>query len=268
MGGLTVTSAGGSALYTYTNTLEAFQQNYDKGYRIFEVDLIPTRDGYLAARHDWSSALFQDLGEPVPSRVPSRSEFLATKVFGKYTPLDMGAIAGLMRTHPDMYIVTDTKYSDAPHVRAEFKQLIAALGPDKDELSKRIIVQIYNESMLGTVQSVYPFKNVIFTMYRLGTSATIAARTVRFAAAHGIKVLTFDMTHWSPKFVAQVRAAGIAPAINTIDSQATAAKLWEEGVRFLYSDSLAPHPPWATDALAAWSTPIAPDAVPFNPHDD
>ena len=44
---------GGIDDKTYTNSLEAFQTNYDKGFRVFEVDLILTSDGGLAARHDW-----------------------------------------------------------------------------------------------------------------------------------------------------------------------------------------------------------------------
>ena len=270
MGGLTATSTTGASLtYTYTNTLEAFEQNYAKGYRIFEVDLIPTADGGLAARHDWSPSLYTALGERYPGHVPTTAEFLRTKVFGKYTPIDINVIVGLMRTHPDMYVITDTKYVDAPNVRKEFGAIIRALGSDKATLSNRFIVQIYQEQMLKTVRSVYPFANVLYSLYWQNARPATSTRAVQFAKANGIRVLTFDMNRWSKRFVGEVRAAGIAPAVNTINDPNQAAALNAGGVRFLYSDTLPNRPWWASLGTASLvPAPLAPDAVPFNPHDD
>ncbi len=239
MGGLTVRkSTGATTVVPYTNCLEAFEQNYAKGYRIFEVDLIPTSDGKLAARHDWSKDRYTALGQKYPGHVPTLSEFQATKVFGTFTPLDMERIAQLMRTHPDMYLITDSKYGDTKHTVEEMHALIAALGPDRAELGDRIIVQIYNEQMYADVRSVYPFKNVIYTLYRLKNDDATNSRAVRFAQAKGIRVVVFDMTRWSTRLVSQIRAAGISMAVHTIDSPSTAAMLKANGVRYLYSDSL------------------------------
>ncbi|MDR1388703.1 MAG: hypothetical protein LBJ31_01825 [Treponema sp.] len=44
--------AGGETL-TYTNSLEAVEQNYMRGHRVFEIDFSLTKDGKLAAVHDW-----------------------------------------------------------------------------------------------------------------------------------------------------------------------------------------------------------------------
>jgi glycerophosphoryl diester phosphodiesterase len=41
------------AMLTYTNSKEAIEQNYRRGHRVFEIDFSLTRDGYLAAVHDW-----------------------------------------------------------------------------------------------------------------------------------------------------------------------------------------------------------------------
>ena len=39
--------------HTYTNSLEAMDQAYDNGFRLFELDIIKTRDGHFVAEHDW-----------------------------------------------------------------------------------------------------------------------------------------------------------------------------------------------------------------------
>jgi glycerophosphoryl diester phosphodiesterase len=264
MGGLTV----GGDVYTYTNTLEAFEQNWAKGYRIFEVDLILTADKRLVARHDWSPSLYADLGEHYPGHVPTHAEFMATKVFGKYTPLDIEHIVALMRSHPDMYIVTDTKFTDSSRVRAQFGAVIKAMGKDAPTLSQRVIVQIYGESMLSRVRSVYRFKNIIYTLYRQDLRSSVNTRAIQFAHANGIRAITIDTSRYSPSLARQIRAAGIAPAVNTIDSSGQAADMYSAGVRYLYSDTLPGHPSDGSSTAALITPHLAPNAVPFDPHDD
>jgi hypothetical protein len=213
--------------------------------------------------------LYAALGQKYPGHIPSTAEFLGTKVFGKFTPLDINGIIALMRAHPDMYVVTDTKYKDLPNVRKEFGALVRAMGPDASSLSKRFIVQTYDEPMYTYVMSVYRFPNVLYTTYWLDTRPATLTRAVQFARAHGIRVVTFDMFHYSKKLMSQARAFGIAPAINTIDSAPQAAELNAEGARFIYSDTLPNRPWWATlGTTALVPAPLAHDAVPFNPHDD
>ena len=189
-------------------------------------------------------------------------------MLGSYTPLDIDQVVGLMRTHPDMYVVTDTKYVDAPHVKQEFGLIVRAMGSDKAELGKRFIVQIYNESMLEPIRSVYPFPNVIYTIYQHNLLPAKSSRSVQFARANGIPVITLDMVHWSARLAAEIRAAGLASAINSINSPSEAAALNAAGVRFLYSDSLPARPWWAGTLAVLPVAPMAPTAMPFNPQDD
>ena len=52
---------GGIGGKPYSNSLEAFIENYNKGIRIFEVDLSITSDGYVVCRHDWNTSLYSFL---------------------------------------------------------------------------------------------------------------------------------------------------------------------------------------------------------------
>ncbi|AQT83571.1 hypothetical protein B1222_02595 [Paenibacillus larvae subsp. pulvifaciens] len=52
-----------------TNSYEAFLANYKKGFRIFEVDLILTSDGKLAARHDWNLSRSEIMQPTLPDRL-------------------------------------------------------------------------------------------------------------------------------------------------------------------------------------------------------
>src|SRR5690349_2251214 len=44
--------------YAYTNTVEAFQASYRKGFRLFECDLVRLRDGTVLVAHDHLEALY------------------------------------------------------------------------------------------------------------------------------------------------------------------------------------------------------------------
>ena len=51
----------------YTNSLEAFQHNYDLGFRVFEADLEYTSDDEIVLIHSWERANLKDIfGMDVP----------------------------------------------------------------------------------------------------------------------------------------------------------------------------------------------------------
>ncbi len=88
-----------------TNTKEALDQNYAKGFRMFELDIIETSDGHLVAAHDWNMwSRFTDFGGTLP---PTHAEFIKEKIYGDYTLLDFEGINKWFSEHPDATLVTD-----------------------------------------------------------------------------------------------------------------------------------------------------------------
>ncbi len=88
-----------------TNSLEALNQNYKRGFRLFELDILETSDGQLVAAHDWKMwARFTDYKGELPV---SHSEFKKHKIYGTYTTLDMNGINKWFAAHPDAILFTD-----------------------------------------------------------------------------------------------------------------------------------------------------------------
>ncbi|MEM6724609.1 MAG: hypothetical protein AAF598_11255, partial [Bacteroidota bacterium] len=91
--------------HTYTNSLEALNTSYKKGFRLFELDILQTSDGAFVAAHDWGgwkqSAGFKG---QIP---PDRGTFNAQLIHGKFQPLDMDQINKWFADHPDAILVTD-----------------------------------------------------------------------------------------------------------------------------------------------------------------
>ncbi|WP_350291837.1 glycerophosphodiester phosphodiesterase family protein [uncultured Croceitalea sp.] len=88
-----------------TNTKDALDESYAKGFRLFELDIISTSDGKLVAAHDWGMwSRFTDYKGELP---PSHEEFKKHKIYGDYTTLDLNGINDWFKAHPDATLVTD-----------------------------------------------------------------------------------------------------------------------------------------------------------------
>lgn len=89
----------------YTNTLEALNLNYQKGFRFFELDIIATSDSHLVASHDWETWRSQT---NYVGQIPvSTSIFLENKILSKYTPLSLVEINLWFQNHPGAVLVSD-----------------------------------------------------------------------------------------------------------------------------------------------------------------
>lgn len=230
---------GGIADKQVTNSLEAFESSYAKGYRVFEVDLALTSDGKLVARHDWNPGTYAYLGQTAadPNKVLSESEFKALKIHGAYTPLTIDDIVRLMKAHPDIWIITDTKSRKPEEVQAAMKDIVKAVFPDT-QLADRFIIQIYDQPMLASVRSVYGFKNIVYTLYQLKRGPIDPE--LDFAEANGIEVIAMPESSWSPGFTRLIAARGLRSAVYSTNDPVVARCYRESGVSLIYSDFLPP----------------------------
>ncbi|KAJ6251377.1 dystroglycan-related [Anaeramoeba flamelloides] len=168
---------GGYNGQAYTNSKEALHENYKNGHKIFEADLILTSDQVLIARHDWNDVG----GEPL-----TLQEFRETpcKRCSDCTPITYLEIASFMEDHPDMYLVTDTKYFQTAVVENTFNYI---KNHTSINVLKRVIPQFYKEDMLKTIQNIHPFKSYIYTLYQ---ERNPIPRVLEFAHENNIEVIT------------------------------------------------------------------------------
>ena len=116
---------------TYINGLDAFEQSYAKGYRVFEVDFSQTSDGSFVCSHDWKA-----LG----GKAPDLKGFLAWRGKLKYPPCTLDELVGWFKQHPDTKLVSDAKIDILPVNTA----LEAALPT-------QLIPEVYNSADLAAI---------------------------------------------------------------------------------------------------------------------
>lgn len=98
-------AGGGIDKKSYTNSFEALENSYSKGFRLLELDIIETSDGQYVAAHDWSH--WKEITNYIGNIPPNLKEFKKTKILNQYTPLDLNDINKWFTKHPDAILVTD-----------------------------------------------------------------------------------------------------------------------------------------------------------------
>lgn len=129
----------------YTNSLQALDQHYAAGFRLFELDFEWTSDGRLVLVHDWILASHQ-FG--VPEHVFSYDEFIHDHRRDGSHQLTFEELHAWLLAHPDASVVTDTKASN--------QRLIQYLSANAVDVHAQFIVQIYRLSELQAARNFHP----------------------------------------------------------------------------------------------------------------
>lgn len=221
-----------------SNSLEAFLYNYERGFRVFEVDLALTSDNVMVLRHDWDADLGQadDFGWEGEERpIPDLETFMNGRIYDEYTPLSLEDVYRLMDEYDDVWLVLDPK--DAEDRAEQFSLIVdTALDHGYEAVLDRVIVQLYSEDMLETVRSVYPFRNWLFTMYYSGYYEGVGA----FCEKNGIGIVALPAGWITETVMEEQSKYPVEIWAYTVNDEEIAKKLAAMGVRGLYSDVLLP----------------------------
>jgi len=226
----------------YTNSLEAFLNSYySKGSRVFEVDFELTLEGILVARHDWRVSYAEHLRQtpetPIDNKPWTYDYFMKQSINKKYTPLDINGIIQLLIFYPDITIVTDTKHLDPVNIKKQFSQIIKSAHYDPAILN-RIIPQIYNQEMLTTVNNVYKFENIIYTLY---SSPDNTEQVLNFVKdnVNQIKAVTIPSSRVNRNFIDKLHNLNVSVYTHPIWNIEKLIYFYKMGVDGFYSATIS-----------------------------
>jgi len=226
----------------YTNSLEALRQNYNLGHRLFEMDFNLTSDKKLAAVHDWHH--FGNKADVAPSSKEWKKfqGYGSPETPSRFTTMLIGDVFDQMIINRDMVLVTDTKSMEIPKEDriTQFKELVSEANKRDKELLDRVIPQIYHQEMFGEIESIYPFKHVIYTLY---ASPDSGEEVLDFIAKHKeIEAVTvpIDDSRLTLKFIEQVHKLGKRVYVHTIQTYESLTKYAAINVDGFYTGLLTP----------------------------
>jgi glycerophosphoryl diester phosphodiesterase len=91
--------------HTYTNSLDALNLSYKKGFRLFELDIIKTSDNIYVAAHDWKH--WAESTKYKGQLPPDNKTFKQYKIYNQYMPMNIDDINLWFKQHKDAILVTD-----------------------------------------------------------------------------------------------------------------------------------------------------------------
>lgn len=225
---------------TLTNSREALEYNYKRGQKVFETDLAITADNVVVLRHDWFSDLGQaeNLGWTEGTlQTPASDQFLSALLYGKYTPMTLLDLYKFMDKKKDVYVVLDSKYSNT--TEEDFTLIVdTALQNGLESVLDRIIVQLYYEQMYDEVESVYHFKNYIYTLYYIGWPGGEAVGS--FCQDKNIPVVVMPYDWLSKDIVKELEAYPVEIYVHTVNAPSDAEYVTELGADGVYTDVFLP----------------------------
>jgi glycerophosphoryl diester phosphodiesterase len=222
-------AGGGINQKTYTNSLEALNSNYEKGFRFFEIDFSWTSDGELVAIHDWNESVrrrFDVDGSEI--RVLTKADFLKLKSRDQLTQLTMEHILRWAAEKGDAYIVTDVKEDNI--------KALKQIKLKHNEFKKYIIPQTYNYDEYDDAIRL-GFGKVILTLYRMKTDPV---DVVKFCIENSPFAITM---HWEVAetglayFLSRNNTTVYAHTVNDLKHFQSLRKI---GVFGIYTDFLVP----------------------------
>lgn len=225
-----------------TNSKEALNLAKRNGYKLIEVDFALTSDDVLVLKHDFSKDSLRVLEQPVVGdetfQVWDQEMFVNTKIYRKYTPMEITDLINWMKENPDIYIITDTKETSEELVTEEFEQIVEACENDENILN-RFVVQIYNNDMYDMVKKVYDFPNILYTIYQIAEpSDEFFSDLARFCIENDIEVVTIPKDYlWQP-FIDILKENNLIIYTHTLNTISDLERAINMGCNGVYTDFL------------------------------
>ncbi len=243
---------GGIDGRAYTNSAEALEDSLARGSRFLEVDLSFTADGDLVCFHTKHEKY---LGTETPVAELTTAEFLEHRYTDRFTLITLETLLQRLKSHPDVYLVTDCKAAFKPCMEA----VMATAGSVDPALAGRIIPQFYTVDQwrdVASLETVYgPFATVIFTLYRTKINDDAV---VEIAANRAVPVITMSRKRFNPDLVKRLEAIGVDSLVHTVNKPAEIIGYVNQGVRGLYTDRYREWP----EVVAALHPPTSPPREP------
>lgn len=221
-GGITPQGVVGS------NSLEALNYSYERGYRVMEMDFCWTKDRQLVCVHDWDAYYTHRLNK----ESATMAEFENMRSSYGFTSMTLDHLATWLKLHPDVTIVTDIKENCPAGAK-----LIADTYP---ELVDQFWVQIYATDEYDTVYQL-GFKNIILTVYQMAWDEQSNAKLLTdFMSTHQLVGLTFpvELIELVPGYLETVISEGTPVFVHTVNDEAEQQALFDSGISGIYTDGI------------------------------
>jgi len=211
---------------TYTNSIEALEINYAKGFRAFEIDLSWTADEQLVCLHDWEEGFESSFGSPAATPLTLNQFTELAAEHPEYTKCTLSSLMQWFADHPEATLITDLKEGNVPAL-----EQIAQRYPQ--QLSQ-LIPQIYQPAEYPIATGL-GYENVIWTLYQYGGSSSDVMNHLQQMK---IWAVSMNSIRAGRQLGQELDSYGIHTYVHTVNSYPDYLYFKSLGIDEIYTDSL------------------------------
>ena len=206
----------------YTNSREALELAFEKGYRFIELDLLLTSDSVLVAAHSWGEFNRMTDCTHLGDTAPTFSDFTSRRIFGRYTPLSARDINSFFEQHDCIFLVTDKISS------------LEVLNENFPDIKERMVVEAFSYHDYCRLKS-HGYFRVLYSCMAQDLTATVLRNlsSVEWMALH-TSVLE------NPLFRLMNKLWDFNIALFTVDDKVSVPALYGERVKMIYTNFIEP----------------------------
>lgn len=214
--------------YETTNSVEALNHSILSGYKYIELDMEFSSDGKIIMLHDWDRTAQHYYGRTFDKKI-SLSKFLNLSVHGELEVLTFDKLYGILKTHKELKVITDTKGDNL--------KLLEAIAKNYPGVKAQIIPQIYDYDQWSKVKEL-GFDDMIFTLYTMAVIDT--EKLISFVKEKEIYAVTMPDYVADKGICAELAGSGIKVYVHPVSEYEDALRYMELGAWGIYSGTLLP----------------------------
>ncbi len=222
-------AGGGYENRRYTNSIEAMNESFTKGFQLIELDFSWTSDGHLVCLHDWNktaSRLF-NYHDKKPTTLKNFKQFKSKK--NNITPCTMTSLNQWMIDHPQAFVITDIKSKNNEGLTQILNNITNA--------KQRMIPQFTQPQHYQEVKNL-GFKKLIWTLFSYNKTNDELMKEVK---KMNLFAITMPKTRAETNLAKQLSEINISTYVHTINTLDEAKKYQNTyGITSVYTDFLAP----------------------------
>ncbi len=220
-----------------TNSLDAFETSYAKGFRLFEVDLLRLSDGTVIAAHNGTENAF---GLTVNFKDLTIDDIEGVKWDGRYPIMTSTDLVKILQEYKDAYLILDTKWD---HLEI-YETIIHQASP---RVLNRMIPHITEQWDYNEIRKMYKFPWYMLALVRTQWSGEFDDDDViKFVKENEIPAVMMwwkerdpnltlsensnQRRRYTPGFAEALREAGAVPYVHSLSSPEEIEKFRQLGI--------------------------------------
>lgn len=150
-----------------TNSYEALHYWYNKGIKVFEVDIARTDDNqYVALAHDFSDFSLRRLELLNSPKQKTYKWFMKQKLFSistkGLTPLSLVDVVEFVNDHPDVIVMLDLFGMFKTEETSHFTETLQSIVCERFFLWEKLLLEAYNFDMVDGISCINKTAKVIY----------------------------------------------------------------------------------------------------------